>query len=147
MQIPLSSFPLGQIKFETPNRFDVYLHDTPSKKTFERWARAQSHGCIRLEKARDLALFFLQMAQWSDEDVGKAVDAGTTQRVELKTRWRVNILYATAFADGDGTIEFRDDIYGRDKRLKEALGSGAPILPPVQSAGAKPPLPVTLIKQ
>jgi murein L,D-transpeptidase YcbB/YkuD len=145
-QLPGPKNPLGQIKFETPNRFDVYLHDTPSKKTFERWARAQSHGCIRLEKARDLALFFLQMAQWSDEDVGKAVDAGTTQRVELKSRWRVNILYATAFADADGIIEFRDDLYGRDKRLKEAFSGATPALPAVQSAGQSSTLPVTLVK-
>jgi murein L,D-transpeptidase YcbB/YkuD len=134
-QLPGPKNPLGQIKFETPNKFDVYLHDTPGKKAFERWARAQSHGCVRLEKARDLAVYFLQMAQWSGDQVDQAVAAGTTQRVELKQRFRVNLLYATAFADPDGVIEFRDDVYGRDKRLKEAL-SGAPSLPTVQSVSA-----------
>ena len=99
-----------------------------------------------LEKARDLANFFLQMAQWSDEDVGKAVDAGTTQRVELKSRWRVNILYATAFADADGVLEFRDDLYGRDKRLKEAFSGAPPALAPAPSAGASPALPVSFVK-
>src|SRR5262249_25503678 len=68
-QLPGPKNPLGQIKFETPNRFDVYLHDTPSKKTFERWARAQSHGCVRLEHARDLAVYFLQALQWSGDSV------------------------------------------------------------------------------
>lgn len=136
-QLPGPKNPLGQIKFETPNKYDVYLHDTPSKKTFERWARAQSHGCVRLEKARDLAVFFLQMVQWPAEDVDAAVAAGATQRVELKSRWRVNLLYATAFASPDGMIEFRDDVYGRDKRLKEALAT-APALPALESAGDKP---------
>ena len=140
-QLPGPKNPLGQIKFETPNKFDVYLHDTPSKKTFERWARAQSHGCVRLENARDLAVFFLQMVQWPAEEVDAAVAAGTTQRVELKSRWRVNLLYATAFATPDGIIEFRDDMYGRDKRLKEALAAApAPTLPALESAGDKPKL-------
>jgi murein L,D-transpeptidase YcbB/YkuD len=145
-QLPGPKNPLGQIKFETPNKFDVYLHDTPSKKTFERWARAQSHGCVRLEHARDLAVFFLQMAQWPAEEVDAAVAAGTTQRVELKSHWRVNLLYATAFASPDGTIEFRDDMYGRDKRLKEALAT-ARALPALESASDKPKLHASLAAQ
>jgi murein L,D-transpeptidase YcbB/YkuD len=85
------------------------------------------------------------MAQWSGEQVDQAVAAGQTQRVELKQRWRVNLLYATAFATPDGVVEFRDDVYGRDKRLKEAL-AGAPVLQPIQSASA-PKVRVSSLQQ
>jgi len=113
--------PLGQIKFETPNRFDVYLHDTPSRIAFDRYFRAQSHGCVRLERADELAGFVLHDMGWDDEQIGKAVATGEGRRIDLKHRWRVYLLYATSFVDEDGTMEFRDDLYGRDARLRDAL--------------------------
>jgi murein L,D-transpeptidase YcbB/YkuD len=137
VQLPGPKNPLGQIKFETPNRFDVYLHDTPSKKTFERVARAQSHGCVRVEKAHDLADFVLRQLAWQPEQVEAAVAANETQRVELKHRWRVHLMYWTSFVDADGTVEFRDDVYGRDKRLHEALAAlpkGAPAVAATKNA-------------
>jgi murein L,D-transpeptidase YcbB/YkuD len=127
-QLPGPKNPLGQIKFETPNRFDVYLHDTPSRTTFERFVRAQSHGCVRMEKARDLAAYILQAVNVSGEDLDRAVASGETQRIELKHRWRVQLQYWTAFADADGTVEFRDDVYGRDKRLRAALTGQMPMV-------------------
>lgn len=113
--------PLGQIKFETPNRFDVYLHDTPSRAAFDRFFRAQSHGCVRLERAAELAGFVLHDMGWNDEQVDGAASSGEGRRVDLKRRWRVYLLYATSFVDEDGTMEFRDDLYGRDARLRDAL--------------------------
>jgi murein L,D-transpeptidase YcbB/YkuD len=113
--------PLGQIKFETPNKFDVYLHDTPSKNAFERAARAMSHGCVRLEHARDLATYVLDPSIWTSESIDAALALGSTQKVDIKRHLRVHFFYFTSFVDADGTIEFRDDIYGRDKRLALAL--------------------------
>jgi murein L,D-transpeptidase YcbB/YkuD len=120
-QVPGAKNPLGRLKFDTPNRFDVYLHDTPGRNAFDRAARAQSHGCVRVEDARGLAAFLLQNQDWTPESIATAIDLGETQRVELKKRWRVHLFYATAFMAADGTVNFRDDIYGRDQRMREAM--------------------------
>ncbi len=122
-QLPGPKNPLGQLKFETPNRFDVYLHDTPSRLAFDRFFRAQSHGCVRLEHASELAGFVLRDLGWDEELISEALAAGGKSRVDLTRPWRVWLLYATSFVDEDGTVEFRDDLYGRDGRLKDALGA------------------------
>ena len=120
-QLPGPKNPLGQIKFETPNQFDVYLHDTPSRLAFDRFFRAQSHGCVRLERASELAGYVLRDLGWDDLQIAQAASTGATRRIDLKHRWRVWLLYATSFVDQDGQVEFRDDLYGRDARLKDAL--------------------------
>jgi murein L,D-transpeptidase YcbB/YkuD len=120
-QMPGPKNPLGRIKFESPNRFDVYLHDTPSRVAFDRYFRAQSHGCVRLERADELADFVLQGTEWNPTQLAQAVATGENRHIDLKRRWRVYILYATSFVDDDGTVEFRDDLYGRDTRLREAI--------------------------
>jgi murein L,D-transpeptidase YcbB/YkuD len=120
-QLPGPKNPLGHLKFESPNKFDVYLHDTPSRIAFDRYFRAQSHGCVRLERADELAGFVLQGTPWDAPQLAAAVATGENRRIDLKRRWRVYIVYATSFADDDGTMEFRDDLYGRDSRLREAL--------------------------
>jgi murein L,D-transpeptidase YcbB/YkuD len=117
--------PLGQIKFETPNKFDVYLHDTSTHQTFERVARALSHGCVRTENARELAAYVLSGPKWNPEEIEKVIASMETQKVDVVRHLKVAILYFTSFVDADGTIEFRDDIYGRDKRLRTALQSGS----------------------
>ncbi|HXQ49889.1 MAG TPA: L,D-transpeptidase family protein [Stellaceae bacterium] len=122
-QLPGPKNPLGQLKFESPNQFDVYLHDTPSRVAFKRFFRAQSHGCVRLERAADLAGLVLRDAGWDPQQISEAVATGANRRVDLKRRWRVYILYATSFVDDDGTVEFRDDLYGRDGRLRAALAA------------------------
>ena len=120
-QLPGPKNPLGQLKFETPNKFDVYLHDTSTHATFERVARALSHGCVRIEDARGLAAYVLGAVKWNPDEIEKAIALGETQKADVARKLRVHILYFTSFVDSDGTIEFRDDIYGRDKRLREAL--------------------------
>ena len=122
-QLPGPKNPLGRIKFESPNRFDVYLHDTPSRLAFDRYFRAQSHGCVRLEHADELAGFVLQGTAWDAPQIAAAVAAGDNRRIDLKRRWRIYLVYATSFADDDGTMEFRDDLYGRDARLRDALAA------------------------
>jgi murein L,D-transpeptidase YcbB/YkuD len=125
-QLPGPKNPLGQIKFETPNKFDVYLHDTPTKTSFERVARALSHGCVRVEDARLLANYLFAGSKWDSAAIEAAIATGETQKVEPARHPRISILYFTSFVDPDGTVEFRDDLYGRDKRLKTALQGGAP---------------------
>jgi len=113
---------LGRIKLELPNPFDVYLHDTPSRALFARSKRMLSHGCIRVAAIKPLALALLGEG-WTMAAIEEAIAAGTTRRVDLRESVPVYILYLTAFVDADGTVQFRDDAYGRDGRLIEALSS------------------------
>jgi len=111
---------LGGVKFELPNPLDVYLHDTPAKPLFAKPMRAASHGCVRVQEARPLASILLG-ENWPADAVEQAIATGETKRVYLKTVVPVYLLYLTAFADDDGTVEFRDDIYARDQALAAAL--------------------------
>ncbi len=111
---------LGKIKFEMPNALDIYLHDTPAGGLFARVRRAWSHGCVRLGNPRELARRVLA-ATWAMADIDAAVATGKTQTVPLPHAIPVYMFYWTAFADPDGTVEFRDDLYGRDRRLNQAL--------------------------
>lgn len=124
-QLPGPDNALGRIKFEMPNKFDVYLHDTPSHPLFTRVIRTLSHGCVRLEDPRQLALYVLGTGKtvWSSDDINAVIDAGETRRVPLAHSLPVYLVYWTAFVDADGGVEFRDDIYGRDERLEAALAA------------------------
>lgn len=114
---------LGRIKFEFPNSYDVYLHDTPARALFKDVDRAQSHGCVRLERPIDLAADLLQDNgdEWSRDNIVQAIEEGETVRVPLTTQMSVTIAYWTAFVDDDGTVEFRPDVYGRDAPLAATL--------------------------
>ncbi len=113
---------LGRLAFMLPNPYDVYLHDTPERQLFQRAVREFSHGCIRIEKPFDLAFFlFEDDPKWSKEKILVAVDAGKTQKAVLASPIETFVLYFTAWADADGTVEFRPDIYRRDEPLAEAL--------------------------
>jgi murein L,D-transpeptidase YcbB/YkuD len=122
-QLPGPDNALGRIKFELPNIYDVYLHDTPTHPLFSRVMRTLSHGCVRLEDPRELALYVLAggKTSWSLDDIDGAIAQGDTRRVPLAHSIPVYLLYWTAFADPDGAVEFRDDIYGRDLRLAAAM--------------------------
>ena len=109
---------LGRIKFEFPNNYGVYLHDTPAHALFADIDRAQSHGCVRLEHPLDLAEELLKdNAEWPREAIEQAIRDGATVRVPLEQEMPVTIAYWTAFVDDDGTVEFRPDVYGRDAPL------------------------------
>ena len=113
---------LGRIKFLMPNRFDVYLHDTPARDLLTRSARAFSSGCIRLEKPLELGLLALgARPEWSRETVEAAIASGQTQTIALPEPVPVHISYLTAWVNKDGAVHFRPDIYGRDARLARAL--------------------------
>jgi murein L,D-transpeptidase YcbB/YkuD len=107
---------LGQIKFKFPNAFNVYLHDTSTPSLFAKPQRAFSHGCIRVEKPIDLAVYLLQdMPQWSRQQILATIAGNVQQRIDLRTPITVHIVYRTAWVDEDGSVQFRPDIYRYDK--------------------------------
>lgn len=118
---------LGRIKFDAPNRFDVYLHDTPIRSLFARSVRTASHGCIRVERAGDLAAYVLAdgSGRWAGPRLAEAIAAGDSQRIEVARPLPLYVLYWTAFAGPDGLVQFRDDVYGRDRRLAAMLDGEA----------------------
>lgn len=121
-QRPGPKNPLGLVKFMFPNSNNIYLHDTPSKSLFSKDERAFSHGCIRVERARDLAIAITgKDGNWSPDKVDAAMNAGKESSYALKKRIPVYIAYFTAWADTDGNVAFFEDIYARDKRLEALL--------------------------
>ena len=113
---------LGRLKFNMPNAYDVYLHDTPAKQLFELPFRAFSHGCIRLERPMDLALYLLRdQPQWTAEAIEAAIDSGAERSIRLTTPQPVYVLYWTAWVSDDGHMEFHRDHYERDAELAAAL--------------------------
>jgi murein L,D-transpeptidase YcbB/YkuD len=113
---------LSRIKFLFPNRFDVYLHDTPTRNLFKRSERDFSHGCMRIEKPIDLAVHLLNdPAEWSQEKVMAAIRKGKNRPVYLPEPIDVHVQYWTAWVDSEGNAHFRDDVYGYDPMLELAL--------------------------
>lgn len=109
---------LGKYKFDFNNPFAVYLHDTPTKGTFSRYDRLASHGCIRLERPGDLARLLLEgSAEWTPEAIDAALAEGKTVRAALPGQVAVYLLYWTAYASSNGTMNFRGDPYSWDKTL------------------------------
>jgi len=120
-QYPGPRNPLGRVKLELPNGFDVYLHDTPGKAAFAKTNRALSHGCVRVEQILPLASYALSGDLGTMEKITQAVDTDETQYLPLSKRLPVYFLYWTAFAGPDGALQVRPDIYGRDQRLIAAM--------------------------
>ncbi len=116
---------LGRVKFMFPNKFAVYLHDTPSRYMFARNRRDFSSGCIRVEKPIDLAALALEGdPKWTREAILSAIEEGTNRTVWLPEAIPVHVLYWTAWVDRDGRVCFRRDVYGRDPPLARALEEG-----------------------
>ena len=121
---------LGRIKFDFPNRYSVYLHDTPARGLFRAPDRAQSHGCVRLEKPLDLAAELLRDSpRWTREAIAHVIHSGATRRIVLSEPMPVVITYQTAFVDDEGLVNFRPDIYGLDTQLTLALSQRVAVLP------------------
>lgn len=113
---------LGRLKFMLPNRHNIYLHDTPAKSLFRRASRAYSHGCIRLHDPLGLAEAVLATNPgWSRARVEHTIASGERRVVSLADPIPVHITYITSWVDPDGTVQFRDDIYGRDAAIGRAL--------------------------
>lgn len=114
---------LGRFKFDFDNPFAVYLHDTPSKGGFDRYSRQASHGCVRVEKPRQLAEALLEGdATWTPAAIDTQLEGDKTVRARLAVQVPVYILYWTAFANGDGQMNFRSDPYSWDRELLQRVG-------------------------
>jgi murein L,D-transpeptidase YcbB/YkuD len=113
---------LGGIKFMFPNPYNVYLHDTPSRELFSRSQRTFSSGCIRISNPVELAEYLLKFdPKWTRETIKTASTSGKQRVVNLPRTVPVYLLYWTAWVDEDGLVNFRDDIYQRDKPMARAL--------------------------
>jgi len=118
---------LGLVKFVFPNSYSVYMHDTPSTKLFAKSRRDFSHGCIRLERAADLAAWVLRdNPRWTPERISAAMNGSTNKEVNLAHPIPVLIVYATVIVLEDGLVHFYDDIYGHDAALEKVLAKGYP---------------------
>ena len=121
-QDPTNSNALGRVKFIFPNEFSIYLHDTPARELFSKTKRTFSSGCIRIEKPMELAAYLLtDNSKWTYEKLTAAVNSKKTRSILLSDPINIHILYWTAWVDKDGIVNFRDDIYGRDRKLNIAL--------------------------
>jgi murein L,D-transpeptidase YcbB/YkuD len=124
IQNPGPTNALGLVKFIMPNRFNIYLHDTPSDYLFDRTKRDFSHGCIRLEKPKELAEYLLRDdKEWDSSRIGEHMLKGYASTVWLKEPVPVYIVYQTAFMDNNGMINFRRDIYDHDKNQTKMLAA------------------------
>ncbi len=113
---------LGHVKIMFPNRYSVYLHDTPTKSLFDKDERTFSSGCIRVQKAFELAELVLgDPVRWNPASIADVVAAKATKTVNLTRPVPVLILYWTAQPTTDGRVVFRNDVYGRDPPTLAAL--------------------------
>lgn len=113
---------LGLVKFMFPNKYSVYIHDTPSRSLFAREDRALSHGCIRIQKPFELAKLLLQFdSRWTDEKIHAAMRQSREQTVILDRKIPVVILYLTYWTNTNGDSFYRRDIYGRDLEIYKSL--------------------------
>jgi murein L,D-transpeptidase YcbB/YkuD len=105
-----------------PNDYFVYLHDTPSQALFDKADRAFSSGCVRVERALELAERVLDDPErWNAQSIAAVIQGGKLQNVTLKRRMPVLLAYWTAWVDPDGRVNFRRDVYGQDAKWAEAL--------------------------
>jgi murein L,D-transpeptidase YcbB/YkuD len=113
---------LGLIKFNIPNRYDVYLHDTPARSLFDESTRAFSHGCMRIEKPVELAMWLLRDRQeWPRERIVDESQRGVEKAIDVRKPLPVHVLYWTVYIDDTGEVHFAPDIYQRDVRLDAAM--------------------------
>ncbi len=114
---------LGSLKFMFPNKFSVYMHDTPTQHLFTREIRTFSSGCIRVASPLDLADYLLKGdPSWDSQAILNSIDRGLREIVSLPEPIRVYVLYWTAWVGEDGRMQFRDDIYRWDSVLSAAVG-------------------------
>lgn len=125
---------LGLVKFMFPNKYNIYLHDTPAKNLFSREARDFSHGCVRLNDPFDFAYELLSKQEKNPEAVFQAkLKGGRETVVPLENPVPIHLIYRTAYTQAKGRIQFRRDVYGRDGKIWAALAKAGVVLRAVQS--------------
>jgi L,D-transpeptidase YcbB len=141
-QLPGPDAGLGLIMFDMPNRFDVYLHDTPDRDIFNRDNRRISHGCIRVQDPLQFAaLLMRQPIDTINQAIARGLVTGNTTRNNLAVPVPVFVVYQTAVADTDGTLQFYPDFYNRDAEIWRKLQKGTPRGGPTMQADNRPPSP------
>ncbi|MBS0535205.1 MAG: L,D-transpeptidase family protein [Proteobacteria bacterium] len=126
VQPPGMANALGRIKFNFPNKYQVYLHDTPEKRLFAADRRAFSHGCMRVENPTKFGEVMLAMAIPGQTPTQPQLEklVGHDEKIfKMVNRPMVHLTYQTAFVDDDGKLQVRDDIYGFDKRIHAIMTS------------------------
>lgn len=132
-QKPSKGNALGLVKFMFPNKYNIYLHDTPSKSLFNREVRAFSHGCVRVQKPFEFAYKLLEKQTSDPKGAFQGwLKTGREQYVNLQQPVPIYLNYRTAFFKEDGRINYRNDIYGRDKTIFNALSKAGVALQAVQ---------------
>jgi L,D-transpeptidase YcbB len=113
---------LGRVKFGMNNAMRIYLHDTPSQRLFAKDFRALSHGCIRLDEPARFAEYLLKdNSGWDVEKINKQMSGDKASTIMLKKNYPVKIQYCTAWVSEDGSVNFREDIYGHDRMQLQQL--------------------------
>jgi L,D-transpeptidase YcbB len=113
---------LGRVKFVFPNKYSIYIHDTPNQSLFSRTDRSFSSGCIRVSRPLDLAACLLKdNPGWSKEQIKSVIDKGKARTIALPQPIEVHIVYLTAWAADDGVVSFRKDVYELDQPLLTAF--------------------------
>lgn len=113
---------LGLVKFMFPNKYNIYLHDTPAKSLFGKETRAYSHGCVRVHKPFEFAYALLSAQERDAETYFQTIlNRGKERRVDLREPVPVHLTYLTSWVDAKGTPHYRRDVYGRDARIFSAL--------------------------
>jgi murein L,D-transpeptidase YcbB/YkuD len=123
-QPPGAANALGRIRFNFPNKFLVYQHDTPDKYLFKRDKRAYSHGCMRVQDPLEYGTKLMSIEAPQDHYTPAKFESmfGDNEiNINFKTPIPVHLTYQTAFVDQDGKLQLREDVYGRDAKMIEIL--------------------------
>lgn len=132
-QQPSASNALGRVKFMFPNKYNIYLHDTPAKSLFARDARAFSHGCVRVQKPMEFAYTLLSLQESDPKGVfHAALDTEEETQIDLLSPVPVHIVYRTVWFDHTNEVQFRHDVYGRDFLVFDALINAGVSLPALE---------------
>lgn len=122
MQRPGRGNALGNVKFLMPNDYSVYLHDTPTRSLFNKAKRNLSSGCVRVEKAAELAEYVLDYQQRpSWRNYQQLVSDRSTDTITLPRKLDVDVTYVTAWVDENNQLQLREDIYGYDRPIKRPV--------------------------
>jgi len=138
MQSPGTKNALGKIKFLFPNKYSVYIHDTPGKYKFFKTRRAFSHGCMRIQKPRELLeALSLYNSNIHVNSIMKRLGTDDKKAIGLRRRIPVDITYFTAYVDNYGYLHFRDDVYGYDRAMLRNYAKSAPVKTKIKNKSSK----------
>lgn len=128
-QPPSNSNALGLVKFMFPNKYNIYLHDTPEKRLFNQEVRAFSHGCIRLQEPFQFAYALLaRQVENPKEFFQERLKTKRETQVDLEQPIPVHIIYRTAYTQAKGPVQYRRDVYGRDAKIWKAMANEGVVL-------------------